>query len=80
VRVHRRITQRPRRPAAPIPYACSIPFRAAGVARSTAAVERGGGRPYLINRDGKVVESFPSHIEPLDPKLTGQTEALLTVK
>jgi glutathione peroxidase len=32
---------------------------------------------YLIGRDGKVVASYPSQVEPLDPKLTGQIEALL---
>jgi len=32
---------------------------------------------YLIGRDGKVVASYPSQVEPLDPKLTGQIETLL---
>jgi len=32
---------------------------------------------YLISRDGKVVATYPSQVEPLDAKLTGQIETLL---
>ncbi len=35
---------------------------------------------YLIDRSGKVVASFPSKVEPLDPQLTRRIEELLATK
>lgn len=32
---------------------------------------------YLIDRQGRVVKSFPSQVEPLDPRLTREIEAAL---
>ena len=49
----------------------------AALAKDTGQAPRWNFHKYLISRDGKVVGSFPSQVEPLDPKLTGQIEALL---
>ena len=35
---------------------------------------------YLIDRDGRVVASYPSTVEPTDPKLTARVEQLLAAK
>ena len=35
---------------------------------------------YLIDRDGRVVKSFPSQVEPLDARLTKEIEAALGAK
>jgi glutathione peroxidase len=52
-----------------------------------AALARDSGQPprwnfhkYLVDRQGKVVASFPSQVEPLDKRLTSQIEALLAAK
>jgi glutathione peroxidase len=49
----------------------------AALARDTGQAPRWNFHKYLVDRDGKVVASFPSQVEPLDRKLTGQIEALL---
>jgi glutathione peroxidase len=50
------------------------------LAKATSQSPKWNFHKYLINRDGNVVGTFPSQVEPLDPKLTGQIEALLTAK
>jgi glutathione peroxidase len=45
--------------------------------KDTGQAPRWNFHKYLISRDGKVVASFPSQVDPLDRKLTGQIEALL---
>jgi glutathione peroxidase len=35
---------------------------------------------YLIDRDGRVVASYPSTVDPADPKLTAKIEQLLAAK
>lgn len=35
---------------------------------------------YLIDRDGRVVASYPSTVEPTDPRLTARIEQLLATK
>ena len=45
--------------------------------RDTGQAPKWNFHKYLIGRDGKVVASFPSQVDPLDRKLTGQIEALL---
>ncbi len=52
----------------------------ATLAKDSGQAPRWNFHKYLINRDGKVVASLPSEVEPLDPKLTGQIEALLAAK
>ena len=48
-----------------------------GLAAATGQAPRWNFHKYLIGRDGKVVASLPSQVEPLDKKLTSQIEALL---
>lgn len=55
------------------------PFFAA-LAKSTGVAPKWNFHKYLIDRDGKVVAAFPSDTAPLDPRLTGQIEQLLTNK
>jgi len=50
------------------------------LARDTGQAPRWNFHKYLIDRQGKVVASFPSQVEPLDKRLTGQIESLLAVK
>jgi glutathione peroxidase len=47
------------------------------LAKDTGQAPKWNFHKYLIGRDGKVVASFPSQVDPLDRKLTGQIEALL---
>ena len=49
----------------------------AALTKGTGQAPRWNFHKYLIGRDGKVVASFPSEVEPLDKRLTGQIEALL---
>ena len=49
----------------------------AALARDSGQAPRWNFHKYLLGRDGKVVGSFPSQVEPLDSKLTGQIEAQL---
>ena len=49
----------------------------AALTRDTGQAPRWNFHKYLIGRDGKVVASFPSQVEPLDRKLTAQIETLL---
>jgi len=49
----------------------------AALARDSGQAPRWNFHKYLLGRDGKVVGSFPSQVEPLDSKLTGQIESLL---
>jgi glutathione peroxidase len=48
--------------------------------RDTGQAPKWNFHKYLIGRDGKVVASFPSQVEPLDKRLTAQIEALLGAK
>ena len=52
----------------------------AALSKDTGQSPKWNFHKYLINRDGKVVASFPSQLEPLDPRLTAQLEALLTAR
>jgi glutathione peroxidase len=52
----------------------------AALTKDTGQAPRWNFHKYLINRDGKVVASFPSQVEPLDTRVTGQIEALLASK
>jgi glutathione peroxidase len=52
-----------------------------------AALSRASGQPpkwnfhkYLVDRQGRVVKSFPSQVEPLDTRLTGEIEAALAAR
>ena len=49
----------------------------AALSRDTGQAPKWNFHKYLIGRDGKVIASYPSQVEPLDPRLTGQIEALL---
>jgi glutathione peroxidase len=52
----------------------------AELARDSGQAPRWNFHKYLIDRQGKVVASFPSQVEPLDKRLIGQIEALLSAK
>jgi glutathione peroxidase len=52
----------------------------AALTKDTGQAPRWNFHKYLINREGKVVASFPSKVEPLDPQVTSQIEALLAAK
>lgn len=52
----------------------------AALTKDSGQAPRWNFHKYLIGRDGKVVSSYPSQVEPLDPKLTAQIEALLAAK
>lgn len=52
----------------------------AALARESGQAPRWNFHKYLIDRQGKVVASFPSQVEPLDRRLTGQIEALLATR
>jgi glutathione peroxidase len=50
-----------------------------------AALARAGGQPpkwnfskYLVDRSGQVVAFFPSDVEPLDRRIAGRIEQLLS--
>ena len=49
----------------------------AALARDSGEAPKWNFHKYLIGRDGKVVATYPSKVEPLDPKVTGQIETLL---
>lgn len=59
--------------------AAANPFFAA-LTKSTSQPPKWNFHKYLIDRDGKVVAAFPSDIAPLDKRLTGQIERLLSTK
>lgn len=52
------------------------PFFAA-LARQTGGVPKWNFYKYLIDRKGHAVASFPSDVDPLDPRLVGKIEQLL---
>jgi len=52
----------------------------AALTRDTGQAPKWNFHKYLIGRDGKVVASFPSQVEPLDKLLTSQIETLLGAK
>jgi glutathione peroxidase len=52
----------------------------ASLTKDTGQAPKWNFHKYLIGRDGKVVASFPSQVEPLDKKLTGQIESLLAAQ
>jgi glutathione peroxidase len=52
----------------------------AALTRDTGQAPKWNFHKYLIGRDGKVIASFPSQVEPLDKKLTGQIESLLAAQ
>ena len=52
----------------------------AALTKDTGQAPRWNFHKYLIGRDGKVVASFPSQVEPLDRKLTAQIETLLVAQ
>jgi glutathione peroxidase len=52
----------------------------AALTKDTGQAPKWNFHKYLIGRDGKVVASFPSQVEPLDRKLTGQIESLLAAQ
>jgi glutathione peroxidase len=52
----------------------------AALTKDTGQAPKWNFHKYLIGRDGKVVASFPSPVEPLDRKLTGQIESLLAAQ
>jgi glutathione peroxidase len=52
----------------------------ATLTKDTGQAPRWNFHKYLINREGKVVASFPSQVEPLDTRVTSQIEALLASK
>ncbi len=52
----------------------------AALTRDTGQAPKWNFHKYLIGRDGKVVASFPSQVEPLDKRLTSQIETLLGAK
>jgi len=52
----------------------------AALTRDTGQAPRWNFHKYLIDRQGKVVASFPSQVEPLDKRLTSQIESLLSTK
>jgi glutathione peroxidase len=52
------------------------PFFAA-LAGATGEPPKWNFHKYLIDRDGRVVKSFPSRVEPLDPRLTAEIETAL---
>lgn len=49
----------------------------AALARASGQAPQWNFHKYLVDRDGKVVASFPSAVEPLDRRLTGRIEQLL---
>lgn len=52
----------------------------AALAKDTGQSPKWNFHKYLIDRQGKVVATFPSQVTPLDPKLTTQIESLLAAK
>jgi len=52
----------------------------AALIKETGQAPRWNFHKYLIDRDGKVVASFPSKVEPLDPQLTRRIDELLVAK
>ncbi len=52
----------------------------AALTKDTGQAPKWNFHKYLIGRDGKVVASFPSQVEPLDKKLTGPIESLLAAQ
>ena len=50
----------------------------AGLAKASGQAPRWNFHKYLLDRNGRVVASFPSQVTPLDPALVRQIEALLT--
>jgi glutathione peroxidase len=52
----------------------------AALTKDTGQAPKWNFHKYLIGRDGKVIASFPSQVEPLDKKLTGQIESLLAAQ
>jgi glutathione peroxidase len=49
----------------------------ASLAKATGQAPKWNFTKYLIGRDGKVIEHFPSKVTPEDPKLVGQIEQAL---
>jgi glutathione peroxidase len=49
----------------------------AGLVKATGAAPAWNFHKYLVDRSGRRVESFPSRVEPDDPKLVGTLERLL---
>jgi glutathione peroxidase len=52
----------------------------AALAKDTGQAPKWNFHKYLIDRQGKVVASFPSQVAPLDAKLTKEIESLLAQK
>jgi glutathione peroxidase len=52
----------------------------AALTKDTGQAPKWNFHKYLIGRDGKVIASFPSQVEPLDPRLVTQLEASLAAK
>ena len=50
------------------------------LAKSSGQAPKWNFHKYLIDRDGKVVATFPSDTAPLDTRLTTQIERLLDMK
>lgn len=59
--------------------ASANPFFAA-LAKSTGQPPKWNFHKYLIDRDGKVIATFPSSVDPLDKRLTSEIERLLNTK
>jgi glutathione peroxidase len=49
----------------------------ASLTRASGQVPQWNFHKYLLDRQGRVIASFPSQVEPLDPKLTARIEQLL---
>lgn len=52
----------------------------AGLAKASGDVPRWNFHKYLLDRNGQVVASFPSKVNPLDDRITRQIESLLDSK
>ena len=52
----------------------------AGLAKASGQAPRWNFHKYLLDRQGRVVASYPSAVEPLDPKLTARIEQLLAAR
>jgi glutathione peroxidase len=52
----------------------------ASLAKAAGQAPKWNFHKYLIDRDGRVVASYPSTVDPADPKLTAKIEQLLAAK
>ena len=50
------------------------------LARDTGQSPKWNFHKYLVDRHGKAIEAYPSVVDPLDPRLTGRIEQLLSTR